>query len=758
MPIPDLPSTIITSLHTYCYIPQRVCRQLDLNSEQQWHLVNTWLKWLYSEGWLTPIYQIISELGPSPDEIVLHQTESYLPHPEPVEINRLFQIYIHHFNFVEAAEGRKINRSLLCRGVDHQFCYIPLLQGIIWLGGTPSLSCLDLFDQIVRQRNPLMETQIVIPVLVTATSNKYWLIRASLTALVTANGALLRQIWQDPKIIRETDYYALLLGTLQQYFNQNVVNPQFHVDLCFLIQHVTTGLLRTPAPQAVAVRPVLSIDLNTNQPFWTGYRNQCQASPFIEYVVDFPSPLRFLQEWLVIDTSTSGPPKSKIPIRNEVQLSDLSSLQWDGIDETSVSGTPSRDAVVSELDAITNQDLELLWAIYRHEADRGSDKIGLDPDFLEAQIVKGLRYRPFLARVSEYLRWWPSRLIALITEIEEFEELQSRFNIQPFFPITEWESLYPVAFLSINNLSSETIWSSFSSFEAPHRTLEALDAVEVSLQSSNIASSKYPVVLERFGFNYQWNFVCTLYSNNYDLCRFVLWNHKDKIVRDTQANNRQLDQPAWTRLLMRNQAIGFLGLIFERFNFRHTGPRVPQTLYSGLLSALLSMKNVDLRVCDLLIRHNFASWIVNFISMYGGYFSAESVLSVVTHLSPSIVYDLFTSLTSNFTCTKTGLPRADLVLGPELTSRLWRPEDLLLIFDSFEKSGHQLYLSQISNRDDRDSITWLLDSLRSLKDVRSADIISGSREPQTSQDNSDPRRKRKREHTVDFQSNARQKN
>jgi hypothetical protein len=774
MPILDLPSSVITSLHAYCYIPQRVCRQLDLKSEQQWHLVNTWLKWLYSEGWLTPIYQIISELGPfrraeSPegqgplglhdpsflDQIVLYQRESYLPHPEPVEINRLFQIYIHHFNFVEASEGRKINRSLLCQGLDHQFSYIPLLQGLIWLGGTPSLSCLDLFDHIVRQRNPLMETQIVIPVLVTATSNKYWLIRASLTALVTANGAVLRQIWQDPKIIRQTDYYALLLGTLQQYFNQNVVNPQFHVDLGLLIQLVTMGL--TLEPPAFAVPPVLSIDLNTNQPFWTFYRNQYQSTPFIEYVVESPSPLQFLQEWLIIDSNTNLPLKSKIPIRNEVQLSDLSSLQWDGIDDTSVTSRHSGDAGVSELDAITNQNLELLWEIYRHETERGSDKIGLDQDFLEAQIIKGLRYRPFLARVSEYLRWWPSRLIALIKEIEDYEELQSRFNIQPFFPIAEWESLYPVAFLSINNLSSETIWSSFTSFEAPHRTLEALDAVEVYLQSSNIASSKYPVVLERFGFNYQWNFVCTLYSNNYDLCRFVLWNHKDKIVRDTQANNRQLDIPAWTRLLMRNQAIGFLGLIFERFNFRHTGPRVPQTLYSGLLSALLQMRTVDLRVCDLLIRHNFSSWIVNFISMYGGYFSVESILSVIIHLSPSIVSDLFESLTSNFKCTKTGLPRADLVVGPELTSRLWRPEDLLLIFDSFDKSGHQLYLSQISNRDDRDSITWLLDSLRSLKDVRSNDAILDFQAPQTSQDNSDPRRKRKREHTIDSQSNTRHK-
>ena len=775
MPILHLPPDVITSLHTYCYIPQRVCKQFDLNPEQQWTLVNTWLKWLYSEGWLTPVYQLISERGPPSNEIVLYQNDSYLPHPEPTEVNRLFQIYIHHFNFVEAAMGRKINRSLICRGVDHHLSYMPLLQGIIWLGGTPSLSGLDLFDHIVRRRNPLMEKQIVIPVLVTASSNKYWLIRASLTALVTANGALLRQIWQDPKIVRSIDYYPLLLGTLQQYFNQTVVNPQFYLDLKFLIQLVTAGLSRAPAPEFFAMRPVLSIDLNASQSFWQFYRNQCRVtphggSPFIEYVIGFPRPLpycpedrvlrwRLLQEWLLIENPATVHLTSRVLIRKEVQLSDLSSLQWDEADENPL------QTVVSDLDPVTNADFELLWEIYQHEVDRGLDAIGLDLDFLEIQIVKGLRYRPFLIRVSQSLRWWPSRLTALLNEIEEFEELQSGFNIRPFFPITEWENLYPVALLSINNLSSGTIWSSFSTFEGPHRTLEALDAVEVYLQSSNIASSKYRVVLEQFGFNYQWGFICTLYSNNYDLCLFVLRNYKPKIIQDTQANTRQLDTPAWTRLLLRNQAMGFLGLIFEHFNFKHTGPLVPQSLYSGLFSALLQMKSVDLRVCDVLIRHNFASWIVNFIVTYGGYFPVESILSVVRHLPPSGVSNLFETLTGNFRCTPIDLPRADLCLSPESKLRLWRPEDLLLILDHLGQSGHQLHLSQISGRDDRDSITWLLDSLRLLRVTQSTQTISNPAASPSSEEKSERRplreaahrRKRQREPTPEDESNVRQK-
>ena len=468
---------------------------------------------------------------------------------------------------------------------------------------------------------------------------------------------------------------------------------------------------------------------------------------------------RLLQEWLVIENPTTVHLTSRVPIRKEVQLSDLSGLQWDESEENSL------PTVMSELDPMTNGDFDLLWEIYQHEVNRRVDEIGLDLDFLEVQIVKGLRYRPFLTRVSEYMRWWPSRLVALINEIEEFEELQSRFNIRPFFPITEWESLYPVALLSINNLSSGTIWSSFSSMEAPHRTLEALDAVEVSLQSSNIATSKYPFVLERFGFNYQWNFICTLYSNNQDLCLFVLTNHKDKILRDTQVNNRQLDMPAWTRLLLRNQAIGFLRLIFGRFNFQHTGPRVPQTLYSGLLSALLQMKTVDLRVCDLLIQHNFASWIVNFIGKYGGYFPVDAVLSVVRHLSPSVALNIFETLTGDFRCTPIGLPRKDLCLGPDSKLRLWRPEDLLLILDHFDQSGNQLHLSQISSRDDRDSITWLLDSLRSLKAAPSSQITSSSVASQSSEEDlgshppyeAEPRRKRKREPRLEAESNVRQK-
>ena len=737
MLILNLPPDVITSLHAYCYIPPRICKRFDLDSEQQWVVVNTWLKWLYSEGWLTPIYQSISETQRHvSDEIVLYQKDIYLPRPNPLEINRLFQIYIHHFNFVEAALGRKINRALLCRGVDHQFSYIPLLQGIIWLGGTPSLSCLDLFDHIVRRCDPLMDAQIVIPVLVTASSNKYWLIRASLTALITANGPLLKRIWQDPEIIRGVDYYALLLGTLQQYFNQKVVNPQFYQDLIFLIGLVSAGLLRAPGPPFFPVPPVLSID--TNQPFWTFYRNQCGESPFVESGVGFPRPSgtptsdatppltgavdrwQLLQKWLVVDDKTTVYLTSSVPIRKEVQLSDLSSLQWDESGETSLPTVPSG------LDPVTTEDFELLWEIYQHEVDRGADEIGLDLDFLEVQILKGLRYRPFLTRVSEYLRWWPSRLIALITEIEEFEELQSQFNIRPFFSIFEWESLHPVALLSINNLSSGTIWSSFSAVEGPHRTLEALDAVEVFLQSSNIASSKYPVVLDRLGFNYRWNFICTLYSNNQDLCLFVLTNHKDEILRDTQVNNRQLDVPAWTRLLLRNQAIGFLRLIFGRFNFQHTGPGVPQSLYSGLLSALLQMKIVDLRVCDLLIQHNFASWIVNFIGKYGGYFPVDTILSVIRHVSPSVALSIFETLTGDFRCAQIDLPKADLCLSPDSKLRLWRPEDLLPILDYFDKSGHQLHLSQISARDDRDSITWLLDSLRSLTVARSSDKTPNS--------------------------------
>lgn len=757
MSITGIPQAIITSLHTYCYVPQRICRQLDLLPNHKWYLVNTWLKWLYSEGWLTPIHQMTLQLRPEPPsiDVALYLPEVILPAPQSVDINRLFQIYIHHHNFFEAAKGRKINRALLCRGVDSGLSYVPLLMDIIWLGGTPSLSCIDLFDRIVHQRNSTMETQIVIPVLTTATSNKFWLIRASLVGLTTANGALLRKIWQDPKIIRNTDYYGLLVGTLQQYFNNTVVDPQFYLDLDFLVRLATSTPPGSPAsPDSVFLEPpILSIDPNTNLSFWTFYRNRGIGSRCIEYVVGFPRPLpyypteprlrwRLLQEWLAVDDDTAVALKSKIPIRNEIQLSDLSSLNSD---EAHVSTT-----LVSEFDAITSTDFQLLTEIYHHEVQRGTEKIGIDASFLEIQILKGLRYRPYLARVSKYLRWWPSRLIALIKEIEEFSELGDRYNIQPLFPVTEWEAVYPAAVLGINNLTSETIWSSFSTLEGPHRTLDALNTVEVYLQSSNIASSKYPKVLERLGFNYQWNFICTLYSSNYHLCCFVLTDQKKKILKDTQVNNRQLDQPIWTRLIMRNQAIGFLRLIFERFNFRHTGPRVSQSLYSALLSALLSMNNVDLRICDLLIRHDFSSWIVDFIAMYGGYFAVESILSVIQHLSPSIGSNIFSNITSNFTCTARNLPRGDLCLGPDVTSRLWRPEDLLLVLDHFKKSGHQLYLTQISNRSDHDSITMILDALRSPAALSSSTSL-------TSVDNIVPARKRRRPDTSDSKSNTRRR-
>jgi hypothetical protein len=779
MSISDLPGSIIVSLHSYCYVPQSVSKRIDLDLEQQWCLINTWLKWLCSEGWLTPMHQVKFEDRDTKidlNKLILYETEIFLPKPVDKEINTLFQIYTHHVNSIESAQGRHFNRRLLSRAIEHGLEYVPLFQDVIWLGGSPKLSCLDLFDEIVKKTNPQFEAQIIIPVLVTATSNKYWLTRASLTALISNNGRLLRLMWQNSKIIRDDDYYVILVGALQQYFNNHVIIPGFYVDLQFLLNLVLSKMRSVDKQQ-----PLLSINFDTNAQFWSSFRPL--HNWMIENVPSLPRPLpyspsgpelrwRLLQEWLTIDHNLTIALKSKRPVQTEIRLSDLSNLgnlmKAQDRDRTSTGvGSRSRDSlsqgissstidnnfpttVVSELDPITNKDFQLLWEIYQHEVQRGSDEVGLDTDFLEHQIIQGLKYRPFLARISYLYRWWPSKLIALITEIEDFEELQSRLNIKNVFPVTEWESVYPTAFLGINNLSSETLWSAFATLDGKHQTLEAINALEIYLQSSNITESQYLVLLEQLGFNYGWSLLCSLYSNNYHLLKFVLVNQKNLVRRDTKTNNMHLDQTSWSRLIMRNQAIGFLNLIFAEFSPRHVGPRIEQSLYSGLLSALFSMLRIDLRVCDLLIQHNFENWIVNFIVVYGGYFPVKSIILVLEHMSPQIRSTIFDQIQSDFKLLQRKTHQSDRSLGPRAKTRVWRPEDLLELMGCFQRWGHQLNVSNVASRSDQASVSWVLTSLKVLGETSMKSLASPEKVRQNSLvSQSGPNRKRKRSMSPD---------
>ena len=713
---------IIASLHTYCYIPQTVCRLLDLTLEQKWLLVNTWLKWLYFEGFLTPIYQTLnqSHSSSSSDEKseihalkrISYHSGTILPQPDTLEINRLFMIYRHHYLFFEAARGRKINHKLVCLGVDHGVSYVPFLQGVIWSDREPNLSCLELFEHIISRRNSLLDDQIVILLLSTCTSNKYWVAVASLSCLKANNGALLLRIWSNTAIIRDSKYYFILVAVLQEYFNNYTVSIDLYFDLSELIQLVSSR-------EDVTSQSRLRIYPSGDPAFWNHYQTSYSMTPWFQISPRFPRPIpmnspdrdlrwRLLQEWLAIDDNQAINLISNIPVRTELQLDSLDDIVLSADDlfrDLDQSMIPEVSSMTNQrLDALIEQDFTFLWEIYVHEISRSSVH-NLDTNYIGAKIRQGLRYRPFLCKLCKYTQWWPSEFTAIISEVEDFETLDRSLYIQAEFPMLEWRVCHPSTFLHVDDSNSGSLLADLDSSEK-----NAILAVEIYLQSHNISRIKYPDLLDQFGLWYHWCLLTTLYSNSYDLLIFVLEKHRDKILDHTRSDDSKNDFSSWSKLLMRNQASGFVGLILTYF--KKMSPLFAHSLYSGLLAAMFSMQIIDARLVGLLVKENLSSWITDFVAQYGGYFASQSILQVLEYLPESSLDTLFGNITDGFHCTSLNTPSADLVFSSTCKRKVWRPEDLLKILRYLKSYKlHLQYLPQMSKRDDSRSITWILESL-----------------------------------------------
>jgi hypothetical protein len=721
-PILHLPPDIIASLHTYCYIPQNVCTLLDLNSAQRWLLVNTWLKWLYSEGFLTPIYQsLISSHSSStseeksaihPVKRVAYNPATILPQPDISEINRLFMIYRHHYLFFEAARGRKINRKLICIGVDHGLTYVPFLNGVIWSDREPNLSCLELLEHIISKRSSLMDDQIVIPLLSTCTSNKYWVAVASLSSLKSENGALLLRIWSNTTIIRDSKYYFILVAVLQEYLNNYTVSVNLYPDLSELIQLVSSR-------EDVTSHSSLRVYYSSDPAFWNHYQANHPINPWFRASLRLPRPIpmdsgdrdlrwRLLQEWLAIEDNQAIELVSNMPVRGDFQLDSLDHIVSSADDlfgDLDQSMIPEVSSMTNpRLDALTEQDFTFLWQIYVHEISRNSVH-NLDTNYISAKIQQGLRYRPFLCKLCKYTQWWPSEFIAIISEVEEFENLDRSLYIQAEFPMLEWRVCYPSTFLHVGDSSSGSLLADLDSSEK-----NAILATEIYLQNHNISRVKYPDLLEQLGLQYHWCLLTTLYSSSYDLLLFTLENRRDKILDHARSDDSKNDFSSWSKLLMRNQASGFVKLILTYF--KNMNPLFAHSLYSGLLAATLSMPIIDSRLIEFLVRENLSRWITDFVAQYGGYFASQSTLQVLKCLPQPALDTLFRDITDGFHCMSLNTPSTNLVFSSICKRKTWRPEDLLEILRYLKSYGlHFQYLAQLSKRDDSRSITWILESL-----------------------------------------------
>ena len=721
-PILHLHPDIIASLHTYCYIPQTVCTLLDLTPHQRWLLINTWLKWLYSGGFLTPRYQSLMRSHSSstskeksaihPLEGVSYDPNTILSQPDTPEINRLFMIYRHHYLFFEAARGRKINRKLICIGLDHGLTYVPFLHGVIWSDREPNLSCLELLEHIISKRSSLMDDQIVIPLLSTCTSNKYWVAVASLSSLKSENGALLLRIWSNTTIIRDSKYYFILVAVLQEYLNNYTVSVNLYPDLSELIQSVSSR-------EDVTSHSSLRVYYSSDPAFWNYYQANHPLNPWFRASLRLPRPIpmdsqdrnlrwRLLQEWLAIDDNQAIKLVSNTPIRSDFQLDSLHDIVLSANDlfgDLDQSMIPEVSSMTNpRLDALTEQDFTFLWEIYVHEINRSSVH-NLDTNYIGAKIQQGLRYRPFLCKLCKYTQWWPSEFIATISEVEEFEDLDRSLYIQAEFPMLEWRVCHPSTFLHVDDSNSGSLLADLDSSEK-----NAILATEIYLQNHNISRIKYPDLLDQFGLWYHWCLLTTLYSNSYDLLLFILENRRDKILDHARSDDSKNDFSSWSKLLMRNQGSGFVGLILTYF--KKMSPLFAHSLYSGLLAAMLSMQIIDSRLVGLLVKENLSHWIIDFVVQYGGYFASQSILQVLEYLPESSLNTLFGNILDAFHCTNLNIPSTDLVFSSTCKRKTWRPEDLLEILRHLKSYGFVLqYLPQMSKRDDSRSITWILESL-----------------------------------------------
>jgi hypothetical protein len=387
------------------------------------------------------------------------------------------------------------------------------------------------------------------------------------------------------------------------------------------------------------------------------------------------------------------------------------------------------DMTSPNLDALTERDFTLLWEIYVHETTIDTQNVvvsyGLDIDFIVAKIQQGLRYRPFLCKICRYTQWWPSESIAIISEIEEFEDLDGSLYTHAEFLVSEWRLCYPPTFLNVDDPNSKSLLADFNGSEST-----AILAAEIYLRTHNISRVKYQELLEQFSLQYHWCLLITLYSNNYDLLIFVLEKHRDRIIDNARSDTSRDDLSSWSKLFMRNQAYGFMALIFTYF--KDMNPMFAHTIYPGLLGGMLSTQIIDSRLVGLLLKEKLSRWIIDFVTQYGGYFSSQLILQLLIYLPELDLNTLFRNITDKFYCTRLNTPSTQMVFSSTCKSKMWRPEDLLQILIYLKTCGlHLQYIPQILSRDDSSSVNWILESLNPPPVQSTIKLVTDDRETRT---------------------------